>query len=786
MTTRMMLGRLIPRFALALAALAVPTYTHAQPQTPPLAEFFGFQRLEIYKLDDRINVLVVEDLDGDKIADIALANNGRSRIDLLLSTPGPSDETATSGANLVPSSKRMRLKSIPVNREVASIVAGDLDGDNVTDLAYYGSPAEIVLLHGEGNGTFTESRKINAGEGISAPTALALTDINRDGRSDLVLLGPTELISLLQRADGRLGEPERVPHTANRPAIFKALDLDGDGGDDLVMLDSGNDDPIRVRFSTAGGNLGPEERFAVESPRAIAFAELDGKPGQELLMVEGQSGRVRVLSLTDSATDDATKRGRLLFFPLPSGETRNRSLALGDVDGDKHADVVVTDPGNAQILLYLQEKTGLVHAQTFPNLAGARGVAIADIDGDGSGEVLVLSEQEKAIGWAKFRDGRLSFPSPLPITGEPVALVAGDLNNDSTPEVIYVARAPQGSSGNFVLRALSRDPSGVFKPFLWNDSDAVPIPGLTGTPPALRILDINRDGHNDFLIFRPFGAPILLLGKPDGQAPTALEGNLGPLVAATPSGISTDAPGDASLLVAQSGFARAIALGDDGQWQVKDQFNADRGSAQISGATTLDLNGDGSNEVVLYDRGSKSLIFLDERDGVYRRGGTLSVGSFDFQGMYVADLDGDSRDDLLIAGSDRFAVVSTGQRGRKFESLAGYDSTRPDALLGDLIAGDVNGDGRTDIIVSDIGDNALEILAFDGKSSLQRALAFKIFEKKSFRDRDSLVEPRDIALGDVDGDGRTDIILICHDRVLIYRQDSGVKPAGPAAVTAGD
>ncbi|GIW86568.1 MAG: hypothetical protein KatS3mg108_0892 [Isosphaeraceae bacterium] len=743
-------------------------------EDPRLADQFGFQPLEIYKLGDRINVLVIADLDGDRTDDIVVANNARSRIDLLLSSPGPTEDPTTGReVNQVAYSRRMRLKSLPVNREVASIVAGDLDGNGRVDLAYYGTPAEVVVVRGLGNGEFVEHRKINAGEGVSAPTALAITDVNRDGRDDLVLLGPNELITMTQRADGRLGDPERFPHTAARPGIFKALDLDGDGGDDLILLDSGNDDPIRVRFSTETGSLGPEERFAVEPPRAIAFADLDGVPGQELLMVEGQSGRVRVLKLAEPDSEDV-KRGRLLFYPLPVGEARNRALAIGDLDGDAKADVVVTDPSNAQLMLYLQGGHGLRPGRSFPNLAGVRGVTIADVDGDGVGEVLVLSEQEKTIGMARYRDGRLGFPSPLPIEGEPVALEAGDLDGDKQPEVLYVARAVGGSSADgFVLRAVRRGETGGFEPFRWGETDMVAIPGLSGIPPAVRILDINRDQRADVLVFRPFGAPILMLGQGDGKPPKAMVGNLGPLVAATPAGISLSAPGEASLLVTQSGFARAIVLGADGQWQVKDQFNAGRGSAQIAGAATVDLDGDGSAEVVLYDRSSKSLLFLDQRDRAYRPGGTLSIGAIDFQGMHVADLDGDGRDDLLIAGTDRFGVVTTGRRGRVFRSLASYDTNRKDAILGDVMAGDVNGDGRIDLIVSDIGDNALEILDYDPQEGLRRALAFKIFEKKSFRDRDSLIEPRDMAVGDVDGDGRTDIILICHDRVLVYRQDPG-------------
>ena len=158
------------------------------------------------------------------------------------------------------------------------------------------------------------------------------------------------------------------------------------------------------------------------------------------------------------------------------------------------------------------------------------------------------------------------------------------------------------------------------------------------------------------------------------------------------------------------------------------------------------------------------------------------MGAFDFQGTHVADLDGDGRDDLLLAGTDKFGVVLTGRRGQRLKPIAGYESPRENALLADLIGGDVNADGRLDVVMTDVGEHVLEIVAFDEMAGLSKALAFKVFEKKSFRDVGSLVQPRDLALGDVDGDGRTDVILIVHDRILIYRQDSGEAADSGAGV----
>src|SRR5690606_36749917 len=53
---------------------------------PRLADYFGFLPMELYKLDYRIGYLTLADVDGDGTDDVIVANNARSRIDLLLSS----------------------------------------------------------------------------------------------------------------------------------------------------------------------------------------------------------------------------------------------------------------------------------------------------------------------------------------------------------------------------------------------------------------------------------------------------------------------------------------------------------------------------------------------------------------------------------------------------------------------------------------------------------------------------------------------------------------------------
>lgn len=782
----------VGRWVGALLLVGISTVAPAgslSAEEPRLADYYGFLPLEVYKLDTRINNLIIRDLDGDKTADIVVSNNSRSRIDLLLSSKKASDDEGVPAflkneVNAIRYDRRMRLASIPVNKEVVSMVVGEFTGDGKPDIAFYGTPAELIILENDGAGRFDSGRvrRINTGEAVEGSTSLTVSDLNRDGREDLVLLGNNELIIAYQIEKGKFSDPERVPHTSSNPRMLRAVDLDGDGGDDLVQFDGDDEDPVRVRFSIPGGKLGPEQRFHVEEFRAIAFGEIDGRRGAELLTIENQSGRARVYTLDDADTSDSGTTGRLLYYPFPPGDQRGRSIAVGDLDGDGKADVVATDPTSAQCLVYRQsEKSGLLPAQSFPGLIGGQTIRMVDLDGDHRSEVVVLSEKEKQIGRSTYQDGRLTFPTPLPLTGEPVTLETADLNADGTPEIVYVSRIKPGKNVDeeFALRAVKREKDGAFVPFRWGESDHVPLKGLPGIPPAIRLVDVNRDGMLDVLVFNAYGPPMLLLGR-ENEPPAPSNRSLGPLTGIAPTALTLLDLDGPTMVVSQNTYARSLYLDKEGGWVFKDQYDSKKNAAQILGAASLDLNGDGRKEIVLLDRTSKSLVFLEKQaNGVFSPRGSLKIGSIDFQGMHVADLDGDGREDLLIAGTDRFGVLATGRKGQRLRPIASYETNRSDARLSDLIVGDINADNHPDIVLTDTAEHFLEIVTYSGKPELNRATEFRVFERKSFRGGGSLLEPRDIGLGDVDGDGRTDLVLISHDRVLVYRQDSGEPESRP-------
>jgi hypothetical protein len=71
--------------------------------------------------------------------------------------------------------------------------------------------------------------------------------------------------------------------------------------------------------------------------------------------------------------------------------------------------------------------------------------------------------------------------------------------------------------------------------------------------------------------------------------------------------------------------------------------------------------------------------------------------------------------------------------------------------------------------------NHIEILALDNDMKPVPAMRFKIFEQKSYRDGKERarisVEPRELKVADVTGDGKNDLVTVIHDRVIIYPQD---------------
>ena len=75
------------------------------------------------------------------------------------------------------------------------------------------------------------------------------------------------------------------------------------------------------------------------------------------------------------------------------------------------------------------------------------------------------------------------------------------------------------------------------------------------------------------------------------------------------------------------------------------------------------------------------------------------------------------------------------------------------------------------MVVLDAGRQAVDILSFSDRGRLHPMTEFTVFETKIFSGgAPREYEPREVLVVDVTGDGADDLVLVAHDRILVYPQ----------------
>jgi hypothetical protein len=803
-------------FAIMFMSVISGNSNAQQADVNDLSAYYGFKEMEVIKLDWGIEDLLVADFNGDGRKDIALSNNRKARIELLLQKeaigPGEKDfaiDPNDIDTNALNPPTRFEHQSIPVSEKLESLVCGDLNSDGRTDLAYYGEPKALYVLLQKPEKAATDKsiltswptkKKIEIDDGLPTSNALVCADLNNDGADDLALAGRDCIYIILQAKDGSLAEPVKYPTSAQTLGV-EVGDLNGDKINDLILVTNDMEKPLHVRFGLKSGQLGPEVQFFIERPFALVLNNIDKAGGDEVMTVDSMSGRLICYRLAAENRKDAD--WPILFYPLASGqEDMKRDLVLGDFDGDGLTDVVISDPGAAELILYKQTAgLGLAEPVRFPAFADITGLSAADIDGDGKTELGVLSLKEKVIGLSKYEGDRLSFPKPIGLKGEPVAMELADIDGDGKTDCLYVSK---GDNDKRTLRAVydlaqsEKDRADSASAATGNDTTAksgppeldLELKKLTANPDGMKVLDVDQDGLLDVLIFVSYESPILVrqvekykfevVDSPKAQSSLIKDANLQSISVANVDGKAGD-----ELLIAQKNFARSLVFSEGQTWNVIDQYNAKSTENQISAVAAFDIDAAGPSDrpsILLLDGQKGQLQILKaSNDKTYRVEKELDVGSFNSAAhlkMLYAPLTGSDVKSLLLFDSKKFALV-TPLNGRNFaqrlEKLFSYETKIKDGIYGNLAAGDINNDGRTDIIMVEYGHSHIEILALDADEKPVPAMRFKIFEEKSYRESKSrpkaTAEPRELTVADVTGDGKDDLVTIIHDRVIIYPQD---------------
>jgi hypothetical protein len=743
---------------------------------------FGFRGPEIFPIDNQIALLHSADLDGDGLNDLIVVNNSRSLIDLLYNQTGKTNaaKLVTTDEkhqiNELPPGARFRIDTISSEKRISSLVVADLNGDGKPDIAYFGGdPKELLVLYNLGTNGWSEPKHWPVDDGQLTQNALAAGDLNGDGLNDLVLLGDTQIYEFFQKPDHTFADPVKLPYSGSVKAL-QVIDIDGDGRSDLLLVNWESPTPFRFRLQTSTGQLGPEIYFPFDPVRSFTADNLESNRTQIVTIAEN-SGRAQISEFTRKAADKLSgdfKQGQFQVLPLNKSERTRRGMLWADVNGDGLPDLLVAEPESGQIMIYLQKPDGTLEApKEFSTLTGVSDIAVGDWNDDGKPSIFLLSADERQIGVTQLDDkGGLPFPTLIPLDGKPLAMAVGRLQPGAKPTLAVIL----DQDGKRTL--VTRTADGKGRAQKMSDS-------FKSNPSTMNFHDVNQDGLMDLVVLIPYEKIKVLLqvaGRDFDEEDIAPPG--GSVEEPWMSSLDVDGDGKPELLLAQKNFVRAVVLKQEapvqnstnaGQWvfSVKEQINGAGSDSRLVGAAALPNGTNAINSLFLLDAEHKELT-LCERDsaGVWQVVHNISLPYTDFGSLQPLALGGKSPNSVAFMGKQAVAWMSLSGDVWDFTNLDNYETPIKDGHLNDVVTGDLSHDGRKELIFMETAKNYLDLVIFDANHKLVPATRWQVFEERSFRSRRSdLPEPREALVTDVTGDGKNDLVIIVHDRILVYPQE---------------
>jgi hypothetical protein len=298
--------------------------------------------------------------------------------------------------------------------------------------------------------------------------------------------------------------------------------------------------------------------------------------------------------------------------------------------------------------------------------------------------------------------------------------------------------------------------------------------------------DADQDGRIDLVILIPYEKIKILAQTRHGafeerDAPSPVGSMEQPWMGFA----DVDGDGKAELLLAQRNFLRAVVLKQEtaakgtnaATWsfQVKDQINGRSSNSRLVGAAPVMEPGQSTPSIFLLDADQKAITLCQrDKSGVWQpvRNAPLPASDIEFSALDGVALGGSTVNSLALRGVDTVAWMRLGGESWQLNELDGYETPIKDGRLNDVVVGDLNNDKRKDLVFLETAHNYVDLVSYESPHRMVPANRWQVFEERTFRSRrNDLPEPREALVEDVTGDGKKDLILLVHDRILVYPQE---------------
>lgn len=471
--------------------------------------------------------------------------------------------------------------------------------------------------------------------------------------------------------------------------------------------------------------------------------DLDGDRRSDLLLTRPGSG---VLSFWSMSGPQVTRRTSAFSF----GD--GTPLAEGDFNGDGRSDVLWSE---GRALLLSDGAGGFTIANPPSPQGGWRVFGAGDVDGDGKADMLLQYDTSLFAYWIMDGANVVRYSPPFDRPQGATLVARGDFNGDRKLDLVWqTGRALTmwlGDGNGFTSRPV-RDVAEGWT--VWGNGD------------------IDGDGRDDLLLTQA-ARRYLAYWVMDGATPSRYSGifrlpgeeplgrRFGPITVG-------DYNGDGRLDIVHArdtGQQLVMWLGDgtgfveyplpahDPDWRVERVFGRD--GAPVRPYAPGDADGDGKADLLTFDTFA---TYDPARQRYY------STWGGEFEPLATGDFDGDARRDLVLERKDQV----TGMR-RTFVTLSNYASNEveiPTPAVGWQIigAGDIDGDGRSDILLGESVQGLFEGVSSDAyRSPSMGGFAYWLMDhaavtRYSIGFRTDPQAPRLAARGDFNGDAKLDLV----------------------------
>jgi hypothetical protein len=332
-----------------------------------------------------------------------------------------------------------------------SLAVGDFNKDNLIDIAVANYAAQnVVILFGNGDGTFLLGAAYSTGS-QSTLIAIAVKDINNDTILDIAVVdwgtGYGNIGVLYGMKNGTFLLP--IPYSTgfdSEPTSIAICDFNNDGQEDLVVSNSKANN-IDIMLQNGYQPFGVQTTYSTDdgsSPYSVAVTDFNNDDQLDIAVANFETNTVGIFL----GYGDGTFASQQTYSTV--NDSNPISIAIGDFNDDQYVDIVVanSNTNNIGMLFGLGQGTfGIVQTYSTGTDSGPTSVAVGDLNKDNQMDIVVTNGGINNV-LVFYRYGSGTFAQPTLISFDyasfPMSAAIGDLYNNNTWLDIAVANYGPG------------------------------------------------------------------------------------------------------------------------------------------------------------------------------------------------------------------------------------------------------------------------------------------------------------------------------------------------------